>query len=63
MKLAIECIDVTENKGIQTQGREVSENLCVKECACLQIEIYLKIPRMNDNDKQTKLCFLNYESP
>ena len=33
-----------------------SENLCVQKCACPQIEIISTISRMDDSDKQTKLC-------
>ena len=54
--ITIECIDIAENERIRTQCRPVSENLCVKKCACPQIEIISKISRVDDSDKQTKLC-------
>ena len=33
------------------------------ECACLQIEICFKISRINDSDKQTKLCLSFFNRP
>ena len=33
------------------EGRPMNENLCHKQCACLQIEIYMfLISRMNDSN-------------
>ena len=34
----IECIDIAETERIRTQGRPVSEYVCVKEYACLEID-------------------------
>jgi len=52
----IDCIDIPENVRIRTQVRPASENLCVTQCA--RLEILFETSR-----EANKIRFVMYESP